>query len=75
MPGAPAGWEALLERFGRLGGERVLAPAISHAAHVYVAAMDHEGSACSLIQGVYDPFGSGVVARGFSSTIAVPGSC
>ncbi|MDP8925185.1 MAG: gamma-glutamyltransferase family protein, partial [Chloroflexota bacterium] len=33
VPGAPAGWEALLERFGRLGAERILAPAISHAAH------------------------------------------
>jgi gamma-glutamyltranspeptidase/glutathione hydrolase len=31
VPGAPAGWEALLERFGRLGRERVLAPAIRHA--------------------------------------------
>lgn len=31
VPGAPAGWEALLERFGRVGRERVLAPAIRHA--------------------------------------------
>ena len=33
VPGAPAGWEALLERFGRAGRERVLAPAIRHAEH------------------------------------------
>ena len=31
VPGAAAGWEALLERFGRLGRERVLAAAIRHA--------------------------------------------
>ena len=31
VPGAASGWEALLERFGRVGRERVLAPAIRHA--------------------------------------------
>jgi gamma-glutamyltranspeptidase/glutathione hydrolase len=31
VPGAPAGWEALLGRFGRLDRERLLAPAIRHA--------------------------------------------
>jgi gamma-glutamyltranspeptidase/glutathione hydrolase len=31
VPGAVAGWEALLERFGRLGMERVLRPAITVA--------------------------------------------
>ena len=31
VPGAPAGWQALLERFGRLDIGRILAPAIGHA--------------------------------------------
>lgn len=31
VPGAPAGWQALLERFGRLDRTQVLAPAIRHA--------------------------------------------
>jgi gamma-glutamyltranspeptidase / glutathione hydrolase len=31
VPGAPAGWQALLERFGNLGPEQVLAPAVRHA--------------------------------------------
>lgn len=31
VPGAPAGWEALLARFGTLGAGRVLAAAVRHA--------------------------------------------
>lgn len=31
VPGAPAGWEALLARFGTLGTDRVLAAAVRHA--------------------------------------------
>lgn len=31
VPGAPAGWSALLDRFGRLDVARILAPAIAHA--------------------------------------------
>lgn len=31
VPGAPAGWEELLSRFGKLDRARVLAPAIQHA--------------------------------------------
>ena len=33
VPGAPAGWEALLSRFGVLGRERVLEASIRHAEH------------------------------------------
>ena len=32
VPGAPAGWAALLARFGTLGADRVLAAAVRHAA-------------------------------------------
>jgi len=33
VPGAPAGWEALLSRFGVLGRDRVLEAAVRHAEH------------------------------------------
>jgi len=36
VPGAPAGWAALLERYGRLGAERVLAPAIRLAREGFI---------------------------------------
>lgn len=36
VPGAPAGWQVLLERFGKLDISQILAPAIEHARYGYV---------------------------------------
>lgn len=45
------------------GGSAVRGRALVQGDTVYVCAMDREGSACSFIQSVYFPFGSGFVAE------------
>ena len=57
--------EWIAEQRDRISEDDVLAANVGRASDtVYVAVVDAEGSACSLIQSLYDGFGSGVVVPG-----------
>lgn len=64
--------EEWLEERRRAMGDRALAepsPGVVGSDTVYVAAVDPDGGCCSLINSLYMPFGSRIVARGTGVTL------